>query len=125
MNQSNCEMDVGGVSSSSLSDSNLFIIFVHPLQNGLFRINLQSPSSKSALAIPVVGGMVLSRRLLGVTIRQTVINVCQRKRLDDADVNQPPHVKRRYKIQEITSKYHEQMADPEFLTALFREVPQK
>ena len=111
--------------ASNASDlSSLFIIFVHPLQNGLFRVNLQSPSSRySAMAIPVVSGMVLSRRLLGLTIRQAVINICQRKRLDDADVNQPPHVRRRYKIQEIMSKYHEQMADAEFLTSLFREVP--
>ena len=110
--------------SAATDLSNLFVIFVHPLQNGLFRVNLQSPSSRSsAMAIPVVSGMVLSRRLLGLTLRQTVMNICQRKRLDDADVNQPPHVRRRYKIQEITSKYQEQMGDAEFLTSLFREMP--
>merc|ERR1739838_895298 len=103
------------------------IIFVHPLENGLFRVNLQSPASRASamMAIPAVSGMVLSRRLLGLVLRQTVINICQRKRLDDADVNQPPHVRRRYKIQDIAARYHEQMADAELLTSLFREMPQK
>ena len=121
-------VDAEGSASATTTDSlNLFIIFVHPLENGLFRVNLQSPASRASamMAIPAVSGMVLSRRLLGLVLRQTVINICQRKRLDDADVNQPPHVRRRYKIQDIAARYHEQMADAELLTSLFREMPQK
>ena len=34
------------------------------------------------IAIPLVDGMVVSGRSLGVMVRQTAINICRRKRLD-------------------------------------------
>ena len=34
------------------------------------------------MAIPLVDGMVVSRRSLGTLVRQTAINICRRKRLE-------------------------------------------
>ena len=34
------------------------------------------------MAIPLVDGMVVSRRSLGILVRQTAINICRRKRLE-------------------------------------------
>ena len=34
------------------------------------------------MAIPLVDGMVVSRRSLGIMVRQTAINICRRKRLE-------------------------------------------
>ena len=34
------------------------------------------------IAVPLVDGMVVSGRSLGVMVRQTAINICRRKRLD-------------------------------------------
>ena len=49
---------------------------------------------------PLVDGIVVSRRAVGPLVRQTALNLCKRKRLE-ADVNQPPYVRRKQKIQEM------------------------
>ncbi|XP_075220156.1 ral GTPase-activating protein subunit beta isoform X3 [Lycorma delicatula] len=94
-----------------------FIIYLHALHSGLLRVRLQGPSGRMSLATPLVDGMVISRRVLGSLVRQTALNMCRRRRLDN-DNYQPPHVRRRLKVQEMVSKYRCEMTQPELLTYL-------
>lgn len=41
------------------------MIFIHPLNTGLFRIKLQGATGKFNMVIPLVDGMIVSRRALG------------------------------------------------------------
>lgn len=41
------------------------VIFIHPLNTGLFRIKIQGATGKFNLVIPLVDGMIVSRRALG------------------------------------------------------------
>ncbi|KAL4239114.1 hypothetical protein ACF0H5_003817 [Mactra antiquata] len=102
-------------------EKDVFIIFIHALQNGLFRIHMQGQTGKLTMAIPLVDGMVVSRRCLGNLVRQTAINICKRKRLE-SELYQPPHVRRKLKIQEMVKNYQMKMDIPEFYTALFQDV---
>ncbi|XP_041112421.1 ral GTPase-activating protein subunit beta-like isoform X1 [Polyodon spathula] len=115
-------------SSTSLrpvtSEKDVPIIFIHPLKSGLFRIKLQGVAGKFSMVIPLVDGMTISRRALGFLVRQTVINVCRRKRLESDSYN-PPHVRRKQKIADIVNKYRNKQLEPEFYTSLFQEVGQK
>eukprot|EP00105_Crassostrea_gigas_P012708 XP_011428787.1 PREDICTED: ral GTPase-activating protein subunit beta-like [Crassostrea gigas] len=108
-------------SSSMRQDKDIFLIYIHALQNGLFRIHMEGNTGKISMAIPLVDGMVVSRRTLGSMVRQTAINIGRRKRLE-SDSYQPPHVRRKIKIQEIVDKYHLKMTESEFYTALFQDV---
>ncbi|XP_054710281.1 ral GTPase-activating protein subunit beta-like isoform X3 [Uloborus diversus] len=101
------------------SEKDLFVIFVHPLQSGLFQIKLQGPAGKMSIALPLVDGMVVSRRTLGTLVRQTALNMLRRKRLD-ADSCQPPHVRRKLKIQEVINRYHKKLSESEFISSLFQ-----
>ncbi|CAN7993650.1 unnamed protein product [Ixodes hexagonus] len=103
------------------SDRDIFVIFVHALQSGLFRIKVQSRATKQVLALPLVDGMVVSRRVLGVLIRQTAINLCRRRRLE-AEMCPPPHVRRRMKIQEIANKFQVEQMQPQLYQQLFRNT---
>ncbi|XP_053405362.1 ral GTPase-activating protein subunit beta-like isoform X3 [Mercenaria mercenaria] len=112
--------------SSSLTlpkapEKDVFIIFIHALQNGLFRIHMQGQTGKLTMAIPLVDGMVVSRRCLGNLVRQTAINICKRKRLE-SELYQPPHVRRKLKIQEMVKNYQMKMEAPDFYTALFQDA---
>ncbi|XP_066558893.1 ral GTPase-activating protein subunit beta isoform X5 [Amia ocellicauda] len=115
-------------SSTSLrptaSEKDIPVIFIHPLKTGLFRIKLNGASGKFSMVIPLVDGMAVSRRALGFLVRQTVINVCRRKRLE-SDTYNPPHVRRKQKIAEIVNRYRNKQLEPEFYTSLFQEVGQK
>lgn len=95
-----------------------FFIYIQPLMSGLLRIKLQGPTSKMNIASPLTDGMVVSRRSLGTLIRQTSLNIACRKRLE-MDCYQPPHVRRKQKIQEIAQKYRSHMTEPEFYAGLF------
>ncbi|XP_069947395.1 ral GTPase-activating protein subunit beta isoform X3 [Cherax quadricarinatus] len=114
-----CET-VTGLESSSWKDkeANVYIIFIHPLTNGLFRIKLQGQNAKLNMAGPLVDGQVVSRRVLGTLVRQTALNMCRRRRLE-SDSYQPPHVRRKLRIQEMVQKYRYEMNEPEFYTHLF------
>lgn len=59
--------------------------------------------------------------LSGFLVRQTVINMCRRKRLE-SDLYNPPHVRRKQKITEIVQRYRNKQLEPEFYTSLFHEV---
>ncbi|XP_025048876.1 ral GTPase-activating protein subunit beta isoform X3 [Alligator sinensis] len=97
------------------------VIFIHPLNTGLFRIKVQGATGKFNMVIPLVDGMIVSRRALGFLVRQTVINICRRKRLESDSYN-PPHVRRKQKIADIVNKYRNKQLEPEFYTSLFLEV---
>ena len=43
---------------------------------------------------------------------------CRRKRLE-ADTYQPPHVRRKHRIQELVQKYRSHMTEAEFYAHLF------
>ncbi|XP_033125848.1 ral GTPase-activating protein subunit beta-like isoform X2 [Anneissia japonica] len=108
-----------GNSSSSLrsprSNDQVAVIFIQPLKSGLYRIQLHGCAANTN---PLVDGMVVSRRSLGTLVRQTCVNICNRKRLE-CDMHFPPHVKRRQKIQEMVSKYRKRLTSPQFYTQLF------
>ncbi|KAL3187251.1 hypothetical protein MRX96_025563 [Rhipicephalus microplus] len=99
----------------------VFVIFVHALQSGLFRIKVQSRGTKTMQALPLVDGMVVSRRVLGILIRQTALNICRRRRLE-AEMCPPPHVRRRMKIQEIGTKFQQPQGQPELYEQLFKST---
>ncbi|XP_076069482.1 ral GTPase-activating protein subunit beta isoform X2 [Oratosquilla oratoria] len=99
-------------------EANVFIIFIQALANGLFRIKLHGHNTKLSMAGPLVDGQVVSRRVLGSLVRQTSLNMCRRKRLE-SDSYQPPHVRRKLRIQEIVHKYRCKMTESEFYTQLF------
>lgn len=96
----------------------IYIIFIHALTNGLFRIKLQGQNTKLSMAGPLIDGQVVSRRVLGTLVRQTALNMCRRKRLE-SDSYQPPHVRRKLRIQEMVQKYRYEMTEPEFYSHLF------
>nr|XP_054758324.1 ral GTPase-activating protein subunit beta-like isoform X2 [Lytechinus pictus] len=105
-------------SNNSLSktpEPSIMIVYIHLLKSGLFRIHIQSSCT---LAIPLVDGMVVSRRTLGTLVRQTVVNTCNRKRLESEKYS-PPHVRRRQRIQEMVQKYQRKQTVSEFYTSLF------
>ncbi|KAJ7999572.1 hypothetical protein DPEC_G00195810 [Dallia pectoralis] len=112
-------------SSSSMrppsSGQDVQVIFIHPLKTGLFRIRLHGTLGKFSMVVPLVDGMVVSRRSLGFLVRQTVINACRRKRLESDSYN-PPHVRRKQKIAEVVNHYRNKQLEPEFYSALFQEV---
>lgn len=97
------------------SEAGIMILFIHALRSGLYRVAMQSSSN---LAVPLIDGMVVSRRTLGALVRQTAVNVCNRKRLE-SDHYSPPHVRRRQKIQDMVHKYRRKMDVPQFLASLF------
>ncbi|KAM7150626.1 ral GTPase-activating protein subunit beta isoform 3-T3 [Macrochelys suwanniensis] len=97
------------------------VVFIHPLNTGLFRIKVQGTTGKFNMVIPLVDGMIVSRRALGFLVRQTIINICRRKRLESDSYN-PPHVRRKQKIADIVNKYRNKQLEPEFYTSLFQEV---
>jgi len=108
------------VSSTASVDrvNECFVIFIHALKSGLYRIHLKGPPSRINIATPLVDGMVVSRRILGLLVRQTALNMAKRRRLDHESY-QLPHVRRKLKIQELASRYRAELKTSEFYAALF------
>ncbi|KAG0723198.1 Ral GTPase-activating protein subunit beta [Chionoecetes opilio] len=80
---------VTGLESSCWKDKEamVYIIFIHALTNGLFRIKLQGQNAKLNMAGPLVDGQVVSRRVLGTLVRQTALNMCRRRRLESDSIS--------------------------------------
>ncbi|KMZ09055.1 uncharacterized protein Dsimw501_GD24698, isoform D [Drosophila simulans] len=97
------------------------VIFVHSLLSGLLRVKLQGPPGRMSFATPLVDGMVLSRRVVGNLVRQTALNISRRRRLDN-DNYQPPHVRRRLKVQDIVQKYKMDLSEADLLAHLFQRA---
>ncbi|XP_066448378.1 ral GTPase-activating protein subunit beta-like [Eleutherodactylus coqui] len=106
---------------NSTPEKEVPVIFIHPLYTGLFRVKVHGASGKFNMVIPLVDGMVVTRKALGFLVRQTVINICRRKRLESDSYN-TAHVRRKQKITEIVNKYRNRQLEPEFYTSLFHEV---
>ncbi|XP_073971038.1 ral GTPase-activating protein subunit beta isoform X3 [Rhodnius prolixus] len=94
------------------------VIFLHALQSGLFRVKLQPSPTRPSVATPLVDGIVVSRTKVGSFVRQTALNICRRKRLDNESY-QPPPTRRRLKIQEIATKFEIKGTRADLLTSLF------
>lgn len=109
---------IGEEIHSQIRSNECYIIFLHALNSGLLRVKLQAPPGRMNFAIPLVNGMVVNRRVIGTLVRQTALNMAKRKRLD-SDSYQPPHVRRRLKVQEMIQKYKLDLTEPELLTHLF------
>nr|CAD7403840.1 unnamed protein product [Timema poppensis] len=105
-------------------DRDCSVVFLHLMHSGLLRVKLQHipTTGRAGLATPLVDGMVVSRRVLGSLVRQTALNTCRRRRLDN-DSYQPPHVRRRLKVQDLVQKYKCELSEPELLTYLFSSTP--
>lgn len=73
--------------SRTLQTTDVHVIFLQALANGLMRVRLQGPISRINLATPLIDGMVVSRRVLGILVRQTALNMGRRKRLDNDRYN--------------------------------------
>ncbi|KAI1295337.1 Ral GTPase-activating protein subunit beta [Halotydeus destructor] len=95
-----------------------FLLTIHPLKNGLYRVDLTSSNAKTPFALPLMDNHVVSKRVLSQFVRLTCLNLCRRRRLD-ADSFQPAHVKRRLKIQDISNKFKTNMNESEFIHSLF------
>ncbi|XP_025410091.1 ral GTPase-activating protein subunit beta isoform X8 [Sipha flava] len=108
--------------SSHIKDmGDVHIIYLHALQSGLLRVKMQGPIGRTNLATPLVDGMVISKQVVGTMVRQTALNICRRKRLEN-DSFQPGHIRRRLKIQEIVGKYQIKMTKPELYTYLLSQA---
>lgn len=66
-----------------LNSNECHVIFLHALNSGLLRVKLQGPTGRMNFAIPLIDGMVVSRRVIGSLIRQTAYNMAKRRRLDN------------------------------------------
>jgi hypothetical protein len=73
-----------GSTGRAPDERDCFLICLHALASGLLRVKLQGPAGgRTSLATPLVDGMVVSRRALGSVVRQTALNMCRRRRLDN------------------------------------------
>lgn len=106
-------------SGALIRPSDCHIMFLHSLSSGLLRVKLRGPSGRMNFATPLVDGMVVSKRVVGSLVRQTVYNMARRRRLDN-DLYQPPHVRRRLKVLDMVHKYKVDMSKPELLAHLFK-----
>lgn len=96
----------------------VIIIFVVPLMSKMHRILIWNNLSKKYFyTMPLVDGMLVSSRMLGSMVRQTVLNIFRRKRLEIDDY-QPPHVRRKNKITEIVKKFQSKKSEADFYTSL-------
>ncbi|EDS35703.1 conserved hypothetical protein [Culex quinquefasciatus] len=110
-----------GAPVTPLNSNECHVIFLHALNCGLLRVKLHGPTGGRMMhdALPLIDGMVVSKRVIGSLIRQTAYNMAKRRRLDN-DSYQPPHVRRRIKVQEMMQKYKKDMTEPELLADLFK-----
>ncbi|XP_031705975.1 ral GTPase-activating protein subunit beta [Anarrhichthys ocellatus] len=111
----------GTKTETPTSISNVQLIFVHPLKTGLYRIRfIGNTTSKFSSVVPLVNGSVVSKRSLGFLVRETVINCCQRRRLE-SDSAPPSHVRRKHMINDIILRYRSRRSEPAFYAALFQD----
>ncbi|CAG2108652.1 unnamed protein product, partial [Medioppia subpectinata] len=94
------------------------LILIHQLKNGLFRIIIQGSGGRTPITLPLIDGMVVSKHILGTFVRLAALNICRRRRLDTESF-QPPHVKRRLKIQDIVNRYRLMLPESELYNSLF------
>ncbi|TGZ74787.1 hypothetical protein CRM22_000754 [Opisthorchis felineus] len=84
-------------------------IYIHPLSSKLYRVGVLRAPGRVFDAGPLINGSVLSHRVLGSFVRQTVTNISRRRRLA-SDQFQPPHVRRKHRICELEQAYRTQLS---------------
>ena len=67
----------------------------------LYRVSVDDPSGRATTG-PILDGMVIAERQLGLMCRRTVVNYWRRKLI----VEHPPSASRRRKLERIVQKYH-------------------
>ncbi|OTF76190.1 hypothetical protein BLA29_001912 [Euroglyphus maynei] len=83
----------------------VFIITIHPLKNGLFRVlNFMPNNNIKFNNYPIIDRMLLSKSLLASYVKLITLNLFRRRRMNTESF-QFPHVKRRIKIQEMANKF--------------------
>ena len=105
--------------NSSFSMKDIVLLFIHVMTNGLLKVKLIGHQGK--LVLPLINDMVIPKKCLGPLVRQTVVNLADRRRFDN-DTYQPPLVKRRHLIQEIRHKYKSNLSEADLFTDLFSET---
>lgn len=61
----------------------IIVIFIHPLKNRLNRVSLWSSAARRHFyTMPLIDGMVVGSKMLSSMVRQTVLNIFRRKRLE-------------------------------------------
>ena len=124
-------------SSATLNERDVFVICLHVLRrSGLIRVSVQNslslaassrasparggtPAGSSSLPGPLLDGMVVSRAALAPLLRQTVLNIYRRRRLEAS--TDPPHVRRKTRINEMLKKYRCRIGESDFFVSLFQE----
>jgi hypothetical protein len=94
-----CSDDLVNIPTDSLSEQGGVWLFINPMDSGLFRVDLSVP-----YAPPLVDGMTLNKLTLSSLVRESILNLYRRRRLD-ADSYQPPHVKRRLLLSELCNSF--------------------
>ncbi|XP_061542913.1 ral GTPase-activating protein subunit beta-like isoform X2 [Phycodurus eques] len=106
-------------------------LFIHSLASGLFRIVSRGNPGPGNLGLlpPLVGGIVVGRRSLGLSrsgpgplVLETLINGCRRRQLC-GDSAPPPHVNRKYAVGAAVLRYGaRRRSEPDSYGALFRRL---
>lgn len=99
----------------------IIIIFINPMKSKMHRVLIWNNITKKYFyTMPLVDGMMVSSRMISVMVRQTVLNIFRRKRLEIDDY-QPPHVRRKNKISEIIKKFHSKKSEADYYTSLLMD----
>ena len=97
------------------------IIFIHPLRTGLVRISVRTANHVKGHPAPLVSGSVVSRRILGALVRDTIVNHGNRRRLD-SDAHTHANHRRARKITEIKDRFHDSMREDKFYATILQPV---
>ncbi|KAG5451457.1 Ral GTPase-activating protein subunit beta [Clonorchis sinensis] len=98
-------------------------IYIHPLSSKLYRVGVLRAPGRVFDAGPLINGSVLSHRVLGSFVRQTVTNISRRRRLA-SDQFQPPHVRRKHRICELEQAYRTQLSRSQSIAKQTSYCPQ-
>ncbi|XP_013140740.1 PREDICTED: ral GTPase-activating protein subunit beta [Papilio polytes] len=97
------------------------VVCVSAVRGGLVRVRV--PGGAGAGAAGAAGvlaeGALVAPRALPDCLRRAATHLARRTRLQ-AELYQPPHVRRRHMIQEIAQQYRRDLSEPELLESLFR-----
>ncbi|KPI97082.1 Ral GTPase-activating protein subunit beta [Papilio xuthus] len=89
------------------------VVCVSAVRGGLVRVRVPAPAGVLA------DGALVAPRALPACLRRAATHLARRTRLQ-AELYQPPHVRRRHMIQEIAQQYRRDLTEPELLESLFR-----
>jgi len=99
----------------------IIIIFINPMKSKMHRVIIWNNITKKYFyTMPLVDGMMVSSRMISVMVRQTVLNIFRRKRLEIDDY-QPPHVRRKNKITEMIKKFQSKKSEADYYTSLLMD----